>query len=57
MQVQQNQSNIGDINSFAQDLSTQQIIELLQNAADAQNSAFDNETGDQAAISSTQLLP
>lgn len=36
------QSNIqplqGQISSIADDLSTEQIIELLQNAADAQNS-------------------
>lgn len=41
------QSNIqplqGQISNIADDLSTEQIIELLQNAADAQNSQNNGE--------------
>jgi len=44
------QSNIqplqGQISSIADDLSTEQIIELLQNAADAQNSQNGELDGD-----------
>ena len=36
----------GHISSIAEDLSTEQIIELLQNAADAQNSQNAGELGE-----------